>query len=150
MTDFERMCREAEDIDWETRVAIVKGKSGEILPSLESFESGGMKGSEIFSSFLLASASADGRLAEEEYNLLKPLLESLLGSSVNYEDARRAVKGMKKESRELRKLTEDMITLISSFSSELKKDIVMVAMIICAVDGKVSLSEKLWVRRLLF
>ena len=27
MTEFDKLCQEAEDIDWETRCAIVRGKS---------------------------------------------------------------------------------------------------------------------------
>ena len=42
MTEFDDLCREAEDIDFETRCAILKGKSQEILPLLsEKSEDGG-------------------------------------------------------------------------------------------------------------
>ena len=36
MTEFDDLCREAEDIDFETRCAILKGKSQEILPRFTS------------------------------------------------------------------------------------------------------------------
>ena len=57
---------------------------------------------------------------------------------------------MRKESRELKKVTQDMISVIADFSEDLRKDIVLVLMIICAADGKITLSEKVWLRSLLF
>ena len=34
MTEFDELCKEAEDIDFETRCAILRGKSEELLPLL--------------------------------------------------------------------------------------------------------------------
>ena len=150
MTEFDKLCQEAEDIDWETRVAIIKGKSEEILPLLSGERVGDATGADIFATFLLGALAADGKLEEEEYALLFPLLQSFLGDSINYADARKAVRGMKKESRELKALGTRMIKTIGAFSPQLRKDIVMVIMLIAAADGKISFFEKNWIRSLLF
>lgn len=150
MTEFDKLCQEAEDIDWETRCAIVRGKSEEILPLLQGQSSDGVNGTEIFTTFLLSAMAADNKLTEEEYALLYPLLKTFLGDSINFDDAKKAVGSMRKESRELKKVTEDMLDVIASFSQELRKDIVLVIMMICAADGKISLSEKLWIKKLLY
>ena len=150
MTEFDKLCQEAEDIDWETRVAIIRGKSEEILPLLSEARSGDASGADIFATFLLGALAADGKLTEEEYALLFPLLQSFLGDSINYEDARKAVSGMRKESRELKTLGKRLMDVVGEFSQDLRKDIVLVIMLICAVDGKISFSEKNWIRSLLF
>lgn len=150
MTEFDKLCQEAEDIDWETRVAIIRGKSEEILPLLSEARSGDASGADIFATFLLGALAADGKLTEEEYALLFPLLQSFLGDSINYEDARKAVAGMRKESRELKILGKRLMDVVGEFSQDLRKDIVLVIMLICAVDGKISFSEKNWIRSLLF
>ena len=142
MTEFDKLCQEAEDIDWETRVAIIKGKSEEILPLLSGERVGDATGADIFAAFLLGALAADGKLF--------PLLQSFLGDSINYADARKAVRGMKKESRELKALGTRMIKTIGAFSPQLRKDIVMVIMLIAAADGKISFFEKNWIRSLLF
>ena len=69
---------------------------------------------------------------------------------MNYKDAKKAVGSMKKEAREMKKISEKMIEVLSEFSDELRKEIVLVILMICASDGKVSLSEKLWIQKLLF
>ena len=79
MTEFDDLCREAEDIDFETRCAILKGKSQEILPLLSEKSEDGESGADILSTFLLSAMAADGRLCREEYDLLYPLLSSFLG-----------------------------------------------------------------------
>ena len=150
MTEFDDLCREAEDIDFETRCAILKGKSQEILPLLSEKSEDGESGADILSTFLFSAMAADGRLSEEEYDLLYPLLSSFLGEKINYTDAKKAVGAMRKENREMKKISEDMVGVLAEFSEDLRREIVLVIMMICAADGKISLSEKLWIKKLLF
>lgn len=144
------MCREAEDIDFETRCAILKCKSQEILPLLSEKSEDGESGADILSTFLFSAMAADGRLSSEEYDLLYPLLSSFLGEKINYTDAKKAVGAMRKENREMKKISEDMVGVLAEFSENLRREIVLVIMMICAADGKISLSEKLWIKKLLF
>ena len=150
MTEFDDLCREAEDIDFETRCAILKGKSQEILPLLSEKSEDGESGADILSTFLFSAMAADGRLSSEEYDLLYPLLSSFLGEKINYTDAKKAVGAMRKENREMKKISEDMVGVLAEFSEDLRREIVLVIMMICTADGKISLSEKLWIKKLLF
>ena len=150
MTEFYELCKEAEDIDFETRCAILRGKSEELLPLLTEKSVDGESGEDILSTFLISAMAADGRLSLEEYELLHPLLSSFLGEKMNYKDAKKAVGSMKKEAREMKKISEKMLEVLSEFSDELRKEIVLVILMICASDGKVTLSEKLWIQKLLF
>ena len=150
MTEFDDLCREAEDIDFETRCAILKGKSQEILPLLSEKSEDGESGADILSTFLFSAMAADGRLSSEEYDLLYPLLSSFLGDKINYTDAKKAVGAMRKENREMKKISEDMVGVLAEFSEDLRREIVLVIMMICAADGKISLSDKLWIKKLLF
>ena len=150
MTEFDELCREAEDIDFETRCAILRGKSDELLPLLSAKSEVGESGADILSLFLLSAMTADGRLTEEEYKLLHPLLESFLGENINYNDAKKAVSSMRKENREMKKISEEMVSVLAEFSEDLRKEIVLVIMMICAADGKISLLERSWIKRLLF
>ncbi|MGN0840818.1 MAG: TerB family tellurite resistance protein [Candidatus Ornithospirochaeta sp.] len=150
MTEFDDLCREAEDIDFETRCAILKGKSQEILPLLSEKSEDGESGADILSTFLFSAMAADGRLCREEYDLLHPLLSSFLGEKINYTDAKKAVGAMRKENREMKKISEDMVGVLAEFSEDLRREIVLVIMMICAADGKISLSEKQWIKKLLF
>ena len=105
MTEFDELCKEAEDIDFETRCAILRGKSEELLSVLSGRSEDGESGADILSTFLFSAMAADGRLSKEEYEILHPLLYSFLGDSINYDDARKAVSAMRKEGREMKKVS---------------------------------------------
>ena len=114
-----------------------------------AFSEDGLTGAEIFASFIYGAIAADGKLSEEEYALVYPLLHIFLGDDVNYEDTAKAFRSMKSDNREMKKRVDEMVDLIGLFSDELKADIIIVIMLICAVDGKISLREKNWIKQLI-
>ena len=63
--------------------------------------------------------------------------------------AKRAFSSLSKEHKELKNMVDDMVDLIGCFSDEMKADIILVAMLICAVDGKISQREKNWIKKLI-
>lgn len=56
---------------------------------------------------------------------------------------------MRQEQREMKKVVDEMVDVLGILSDDLKNDIVLVCMLICAVDGKISLKEKSWIKQLL-
>ena len=149
MKDFDKLCREFEQIDADTYADVLMSKSEVILPVLMAFSEDGLTGAEIFASFIYGAIAADGKLSEEEYALVYPLLHIFLGDDVNYEDTAKAFRSMKSDNREMKKRVDEMVDLIGLFSDELKADIIIVIMLICAVDGKISLREKNWIKQLI-
>lgn len=149
MKDFDKLCKEFESIDALTYGTVLAEKSANILPTLMTFSEDGLSGVEIFASFIYGAMAADGKLSEEEYLLVAPLLEAFFGDELNYEDAKAAFKSMKKEHKELKNTVDEMVDLLGIFSDDLKADIIVVIMLICAVDGKISLKEKNWIKQLI-
>ena len=149
MKDFDKLCIEFEQIDADTYADVLMSKSEVILPVLMAFSEDGLTGAEIFASFIYGAIAADGKLSEEEYALVYPLLHIFLGDDVNYEDTAKAFRSMKSDNREMKKRVDEMVDLIGLFSDELKADIIIVIMLICAVDGKISLREKNWIKQLI-
>ena len=94
-------------------------------------------------------------LAESEkelgLNITDEQIEELKAhqDDINYEDAKRAFSSLSKEHKELKNMVDDMVDLIGCFSDEMKADIILVAMLICAVDGKISQREKNWIKKLI-
>ena len=149
MSEFDRLCKEFENIDYEEYALLLKEKSLKVLPALAVITQGGLSGVEIFGSFITAAVVADGKLAEEEYALLYPMLNLFFGETLDYESCKKAVKQMAPEGKELKKLTNEMVDVLGILSKDLKEDIIIICMLICAVDGKVSLREKLWIKQLI-
>ena len=76
--------------------------------------------------------------------------ENLLAlSDKEGERTKSLLSSLSKEHKELKNMVDDMVDLIGCFSDEMKADIILVAMLICAVDGKISLKEKNWIKKLI-
>lgn len=149
MSDFNKLCKEFEQIDATTYGALLAEKSLKVLPALMAITEDGLSGAEIFATFIMGAIAADGKLSEEEYLLVYPLLSLFFGDSVNYEDCKKAVRSLRKESSELKKIVDEMVDVIGLVSDDLKDDIIIVIMLITAIDGKISLREKNWIKKLI-
>ena len=149
MKDFDKLCKEFEQIDAETYADVLAMKSEAILPVLMAFSEDGLTGAEIFASFIYGAIAADGKLSEEEYALVYPLLHAFLGDDVNYEDTAKAFRAMRADNKEMKKRVDEMVDLIGLFSEELKADIIIGIMLIGAVGGRISMKEKNWIKQLI-
>ena len=149
MKDFNKLCKEFEQLDVLSYGAILGKKSLQVIPALSALTADGADGVKIYATFILGAIAADGRLSEEEYLLCYPLLRAFFGDSINYDDCRKVVRLLKPESRELKKAVKDMVDVFGQLSDELKEDIIIICMLICSIDGKISLKEKNWIKTLL-
>lgn len=149
MKDFDKLCKDFESIDIDTYAAVLTEKAMKLIPALSAFSEDGLSGIEIFASFIYGAIAADGKLSEDEYALVYPLLHAFFGDSIDYNDAKRAFSSLSKEHKELKTIVDEMVDLIGFFSDEMKADIIIVVMLICAVDGKISLKEKNWIKKLI-
>lgn len=149
MTDFDRLCRDFEQLDVVSYTTLLVDRSRRILPALAAITQDGESGVEIFRTFILGAIVADGRLSEKEYMLIQPHLHAFFGDSINYDDAKRIFRQMRPEQNELKSIADEMVDVIGILSDELKNDIILVCMLICAVDGKISLKERSWIKQLM-
>ena len=149
MSEFNKICKEFEQLDVISYVALLGIKSKRILPALIDITQDGETGVEIFASFIIGAIAADGRLSETEYELLSPLLHAFFGEELDYETCKKAFRKMAPEQRELKKSVDEMVDVLGLLSDDLKDDIITVCLLICAVDGKVSLRERNWIKQLI-
>lgn len=149
MVTFNDICKQFENLDSTTYTALLLDRSARILPALAAITENEEDGVMIFANFILGAIAADGKLSEEEYLVTEPLLKAFFGESLNYETCRDQVATMRKETRVLKKSVDQMVDLLGLVSEELKSDIVLVCMLICAVDGKISHKEKTWIKQLI-
>lgn len=149
MREFNLICKEFEQLDSLSYGVILAKKSAKILPALKNITKDGLTGAAIYSTFILGAIVADGRISEEEYALCYPLFRAFFGEEIDYNDVKKAVKLLKTESKELKRNVDEMVDILGELDDELKDDIVIVCMMICAIDGKISLKEKNWIKQLI-
>ena len=149
MKGFNELCKEFEEMDVVTYSDILVEKSATILPALEVITQDGLTGTSIFLDFIMGAIAADGRLSEEEYLLVEPMLKSFFGDAIDYESCKKIFKASKKENKALKSDVDEMVDMLGLLSDDLKADIIIVCMLICAIDGKISLKEKNWIKKLI-
>lgn len=149
MFEFEKLCREVEKLDPLTYSVLVAEKSADIIKGISYLTEDGLTGLTIYSGLILGAVVSDGKLAEEEFLLIKPMLDVALGEEVTLEDAQALLKYFKPESKEYKNFVDAVVDMFGEISDELKSDIVTVCLLICAVDGKVSFKERRWLKQLI-
>ena len=149
MKEFNQLCRELEALDPLMYTAILSEKSARIIPALTAIAGNGKDGLTLYATFILGAVAADGRVTDEELLVAYPLMQTFFGDAVDLDDCRNAARELKAGSRELKYAVNSLVDLIGLLSDDLKDDIVTVCLMICAIDGKVSLKEKNWIKKLI-
>ncbi len=148
MKEFDQLCREFEQLDPLTYGVLLAEKAADIFPALALVTGSEEEGASLFATFILGAVAADGKLSEEEYALVYPMFHAFFGEEADYEACKKAVRSMRAEKKDLKETVDAIVDLMGLLSEELKDEIVLVCLMICAIDGKVSLSEKNWIKKL--
>lgn len=149
MTNFDTLCEKLEGLSFEEKKALIDVYTSKLVPVLAEISQDEQSGIEIYTHFVLCAVAADGKLAEEEFQLLKPMFDAMLEKDSTYEEAAVVFKVSGLDKPEQYKKTVDlMVDLFGLLSEELKYDLVNVCLLVCAIDGEVSADEKEWILNL--
>lgn len=149
MNDFNKICKLVESLDPLEYATVITAKTVKIMPALCELSNDKIDAVGTFASFLIASVYADGKLDESEYLLMLPMLKLCFGADFDYDSAKALVKAFKPEGKELKNLVDEIVDILGEVSPELKDDIITVCLLVCAIDGKISLKEKNYIKQLI-
>lgn len=149
MKEFNDLCKLFEGLDRETYTELLSEKASVIIPALSAVSADGMSGLDIFATFVMGAVVSDNKVTEEEYMLAYPLFKAFFGESTDFSLVKSYFEKGRSENREIKKTVDEMVDILGTLSEDLKDDIVTVCLMICAVDGKVSFTEKRWIKQLL-
>ena len=135
MSDFDALCKELEQIDPNDLVKVFNDKSVDVLSALIDLTADGKDGLTIYMQFILASVAADGKLTENEFLLLKPMFDRSAKKDVTYDEAVVMFKewGLDKPET-LKAVVDTMVDIIGLVDEDLKDDIVLLCLLVCAID----------------
>ncbi len=149
MNDFNKICKAVENLNVLEYAGVITAKTAKILPALNELTENREDSLELLATFMIASVYADGKFDEAEYLMLMPALKLFFGDDFDFESAKSLVKAFKPEGIELKKVVDALIDLLGELSEELKEDIITVCLLVCAIDGKISLKEKRYIKQLI-
>lgn len=149
MKDFDLLCKEVEALDFIDYNLALMRLGSRVKPALNVLTDDPAEVNGMLAMFMIASVYADGKLDEAEYAMMLPLLHTFFGETFDFEEVKQLVNAFKPEGKELMELVDHIVDLIGELSEELKDDLIMICLLICAVDGKVSLREKKYIKQLI-
>ncbi len=146
MTDFEILCKQFESLDPASYSSVFEEKSIRVVKALEEISDEGETSLDVFKLFVIEAVTSDGKLEKEEFELIRPALETMTGKDLHYKDVKARFEERKKENEDDRHVIQQMRDILDKVDDDLKNDIILVIMMICAVDGEISFKEKLWIK----
>lgn len=149
MLEFKKLCDAFEDLSTVEKGLILTEKSAIITAKLHHLAIPGLDPLSTLAGFIIGSVVADGRINEQEYLLIYPALVHAFGDDVYLTFVKDTFR-LSGDGRDMvTKYTEDMIQVLSFLDDGLREDVITLCLCVVAIDGKVSLREKKYIRQLL-
>lgn len=147
MFEFKKICNEFEKLTIIERGVILTEKSVKIISKLRALNNENVDPLIAYATFVLGSIMADGKVNEQEYILIYPSLLKVFGDQFDFNSIKKALE----KDYDGKKLIKDYVkefTDIINREEELLDDIAILTLCIVSIDGKVSLKEKNYIKKL--
>lgn len=149
MFEFNKVVKDYESLNAIERGLMLTEKSVSILAKLSALDIDGIDPVETLASFIIGSVVADGKLHEKEYLLIYPALVKVFGSDFDYESIKKEFEADKDGRKDIAGYTTDLLRVLGTVDETLYEDVIILCLCVVTIDGKVSLREKNYVKRLI-
>lgn len=149
MFEFNKVMKDYESLNAIERGLMLTEKSVSILAKLSVLDIDGIDPVETLASFIIGSVVADGKLHEKEYLLIYPALVKVFGSDFDYESIKKEFEADKDGRKDITGYTTDLLRVLGTVDETLYEDVIILCLCVVTIDGKVSLREKNYVKRLI-
>ena len=148
MFEYIEKCKKFEKLSTFERFALLANKSLIITNKLSELGFNVNDSLSLIATFILGSIVSDGEVNEKEYLLMYPALLRTFGDNFDFDSIKEAFKNDFKTRKELKNYLKDILSLLNNVSNELKEDIIDICFAIVTIDGKLSLKERIYMRKL--
>lgn len=148
MFEYIEKCKKFEKLSTFDRFALLANKSFIITNKLSELGLNVNDSLSLIATFILGSIVSDGEVNEKEFLLMYPALLRTFGDNFDFDSIKEAFQNDFKTRNELKNYLKDILSLLNSVSNELKEDIIDICFAIVTIDGKLSLKERIYMRKL--
>lgn len=148
MFEFAKLYSAFERSSAAERALLLTERSSELLKVLQSVSIADTNAATVLAGFIVGSFTFDGRIKENEYLMIYPTLANVFGCDFDFASIKGRFVSSAEGKRAIADYTEKMLCLLNLMNSDMKRDIIMLCLCIVAVDEKVSLKEKCYIRRI--
>ena len=148
MFEYIEKCKKFEKLSTFERFALLANKSLIITNKLSELGLNVNDSLSLIATFILGSIVSDGEVNEKEFLLMYPALLRTFGDNFDFDSIKEAFQNDFNTRNELKNYLKDILSLLNSVSNELKEDIIDICFAIVTIDGKLSLKERIYMRKL--
>ena len=148
MFEYIEKCKKFEKLSTFDRFALLTNKSFIITNKLSELGLNVNDSLSLIATFILGSIVSDGEVNEKEFLLMYPALLRTFGDNFDFDSIKEAFQNDFKTRNELKNYLKDILSLLNSVSNELKEDIIDICFAIVTIDGKLSLKERIYMKKL--
>lgn len=148
MFEYIEKCKKFEKLSTFDRFALLANKSFIITNKLSELGLNVNDSLSLIATFILGSIVSDGEVNEKEFLLMYPALLRTFGDNFDFDSIKEAFQNDFKTRNELKNYLKDILSLLNTVSNELKEDIIDICFAIVTIDGKLSLKERIYMRKL--
>ena len=147
MFEFKKLCNELEKLGPAERGVLLVEKSVAVVKGLNALELP-FDPVKMLVTFIIGSVVSDGSISEKDYLYIYPSLVKAFGHDFDFMSAKQALQIAKDIKKAIEEHTKDLLSVIANCDENLAADIVSLCLLVTSVDGKISLKEKRYIRRL--
>lgn len=148
MFEFKKLCDAYEKISAIERGLLLTEKATIVLARLHALSIPGVDPVNILAGFIVGSVTADGRINEKEYLLIYPALIKAFGDEFDFATIKDSFRRDKDGKKLIADYTEKMLRILGLLDEDLKWDVITLCLCVTSIDGKITLKEKRYIRRL--
>lgn len=147
MFEFRKLCNELEKLNPIERGALLADKSVTVVRKLHALDLP-FDPVKTLVAFIIGSAVSDETFNEKDYLYIYPSLVQAFGSDFDFVTAKQALQLAKDVKKELEKDTQELLGVLAVCDQDLATDIIALCLLVTSVDGKISVKEKRYIRKL--
>ncbi len=148
MLEFKQLCDAYEKLSAVEKGIILTDKSVAVMQKLHRLAIPGIDPVTSLAGFIIGSIAADGKINEQEYLLIYPALVRLFGDGFDFNSVKMSFRLAPDVKEKTAEYTEHLLRVLDLLDDELKVDVITLCLCVTAIDGKVSLKEKRYIKRL--
>lgn len=149
MFEFTKLCNEYEKLSVAARNALLIRNSSKILSRLRLLQADGVFNPvETLACFILSSIVSDGKINEQEYILMYPALIKAFGADFDFSSVKAAVAKNQALKKQATDYSKTLASLLARTDENFINDVVGLCLCVVSIDGKISLQERNYVKKL--
>lgn len=148
MLEFKKLCDSFEKANAVEKGVLLAQMSAKISCRLRGLDISDVDPMTVLAGFIIGSVVVDGRLNEQEYLLIYPALVRAFGDDFDFTSVKVSFEKDKNGRSAVAEYTEKLLQILDLLDEGIKNDIITLCLCVISIDGKITLREKKYIKRL--